>query len=190
MPNLAKQSCRVDNVITCEKFLVIDSFLRILWGEGVKICQYQWTNPVAASARLALRRSPCRVVRACNFFNPTQPIANWKLWTHKPTQPNPQPNRTPCYTQRQTFAHKEDDLGTLFHRTNDVPNCKSTKRTVRYKLVTLYTTSFRIFGTFSERDPTQLTKNTKNLYPIRTNPTQPNPWVNPIRDTIRYEMLF
>jgi len=32
--------------MTCEKILMIDSIPRILWGEGVKICQYQWTNPI------------------------------------------------------------------------------------------------------------------------------------------------
>ena len=54
-------------------------------------------------------------------------------------QPNPQPNRTPC-NQQQTFGHKEDNSGTLFHRnviavtTEDAPNCRFTNRTVWYKL--------------------------------------------------------
>jgi len=50
-------------------------------------------------------------------------------------QPNPQPSRTP-HNQHQTFAHKDDNLGALFHknvmtvRTGDAPSCRFTKRTV------------------------------------------------------------
>jgi len=52
---------------------MIDSILRILWGEGVKICQYQWTNPFFSSD------------------DPTQLTKNAKKIStqSEPTQPNP-----------------------------------------------------------------------------------------------------
>jgi len=105
------------------------------------------------------------VVPGSNFFNqthqttdPTQPnTIHRKVKTldpqTNPTQPTTQSNpiqpTTNLYTTNQQT--KEDNLGTLFHRNittvsaRDAPNCKFTKRTVRYKL---RTTSFRILENF------------------------------------------
>ena len=49
--------------------------------------------------------------------NPTQPIAKWKLWTHKPTQPTTQSNTTQPTTNlraqriqlRRIISQKHDD---------------------------------------------------------------------------------
>ena len=56
-----------------------------------------------------------RIVHRSNFFNPTQPNPSQSENAGPTNQSNPQPNRTP-HNQQQTFAHKEYNLGTLFHR--------------------------------------------------------------------------
>jgi len=55
------------------------------------------------------------VVHWSNFFNQTQPNPLQSENFGRTNQPNPQPNRTP-HNQQQTFAHKEYNLGALFHR--------------------------------------------------------------------------
>ena len=80
------------------------------------------------------------------------------------TQPNPQPNRTPC-NQQQTFGHKEDNSGTLFHR-NVIVSRLEMHQTVDSQIVqfdTNYKDNVRrvsgFGGIFPTHDSTQPTYN-------------------------------
>ena len=133
-----------------------------------------------------------RVVRRYNFFNPTQPIppiATYKLWTHKPTQPtshNPIELHTNhnkrSGTGRPFLIYQSVNQVVLISNTYTVGGLEMYRNAnLQHSLILITNTvyrprlwSFRIFGNVS--DPRPNPTHQKVFLKISA---QPNPWVDP-----------